>query len=273
VVKALDAGTTPTGVNYFMMEFVDGDSLENIRTERPEIISTKFLLNLASQLSGAMDYAWTKFQMIHGDIKPGNMIIRAMDNELKICDLGLARSGSSDGDPDDDVMVTPLYAAPEVIRQESRNADPRSDIYSFGVLLYELSCGAAPFQGSLDEIIAGHLSVTPEPLIRQNPDMDREMAEFIDRMIAKSPDDCPADWKEVRTVFGNIRKRLYPPATTVLNVSAGENSNKKAAAAAASWGENPGEKKGFFAQHPLILPAILFGVIAAAVMLILIQIL
>ena len=271
VVKALDAGTAPDGTNYFLMEFVDGDSLEKIRTNRPEIISTKVILNLASQLSGAMDYAWTKFQMIHGDIKPGNMIIRTLDNELKICDLGLVRSAAADT-ADDDVMITPLYAAPEIIRQQSRDADPRSDIYSFGILLYELCCGTAPYQGTLDEIIAGHLSGTPVPLFQQNPEMDREMADFIDSMIAKSPEERPADWKEVRRVFGEIRKRLYPPATPVLDVASTSAGAQESGQPVTSWGEIE-QKTGFFAKYPVAIPVILIIIIALAVGAVVIQLL
>ena len=110
--------------------------MEEIRTGRPELISGKFLLNMATQLAGAMDYAWNKFQITHGDLKPGNILVRTLDGEVKVADLGLIRHGASD-----DAMVTPLYAAPEVIRQENQTSDPRSDIYSFGVMLYEFFNG------------------------------------------------------------------------------------------------------------------------------------
>jgi serine/threonine protein kinase len=257
------------------MEFADGSSLENIRLEHPEIISTKFLLDIALQLAAAMDYACENFAMTHGDIKPGNMLIRNNDHQLKICDLGLARSGNSnENDSPDDVMVTPLYAAPEIIRQEKHQPDPRSDIYSFGVVLYELCCGAAPFQGTLEEILEGHLHQEPEPLLRQNPDMDREMAEFIGKMLQKSPDDRPASWKEVRSVLGAIRKRLYPAVAPALSISGNSSTDApQTGMGNSSWSHEFAEKPGYFARHPQALPTILIAIIALAIAAIIIQLL
>lgn len=267
VVKTVSAGTSREGEKYLITEFVDGASLEEIRTGRPELISGKFLLNMATKLAGAMDYAWNKFQITHGDLKPGNILVRTLDGEIKVADLGLIRHGASD-----DAMVTPLYAAPEVIRQENQTADPRSDIYSFGILLYELCCGTAPFQGSLEEIISGHLTQQPEPLIRKNPEMDPEMADFIDLMIAKSPADRPANWQEVRNVFSGIRTRLYPPAKAVLDIT-GEPTGNEKSSSQTSWQAKLGKQPGIFAKYPLILPILLLLLIAGAVAAILLQLL
>ncbi len=275
VIQALDAGETPDGINYFLMEFADGSSLETIRLEHPETISTKFLLDMSLQLAGALDYAWENFSMTHGDIKPGNMIIRTTDRMLKLCDLGLSRSSSADNDiSDDDVMITPLYAAPEVIRQECRSADPRSDIYSFGVMLYELNCGIAPFQGTLEEILEGHLNTQPEPMLRKNPDMDKEFAELIDRMLKKSPDERPANWKEVRSALGAIRKRLYPAVTPALSVTG--NSSQEAPVSGmgnSSWSQEFNKKTDFLASHPMLIPAVLIAVIVLAIAAIVVQLL
>lgn len=276
VVQALDAGTTDDGINYFIMEYAEGNSLENIRLEHPEMISTRFLINFAIQLSEALEYAWETFAMIHGDIKPGNMLIRSSDMQLKICDLGLARTGNNNDENDsEDVMVTPLYASPEVIRQENKIVDQRSDIYSFGVMLYELICGVAPFQGTLEDILQGHISREPEPLLRKNPDMDKELALFIEKMLKKIPSERPANWKEVKNTFLGFRKRICPEVPVVAIASAGSGSAVKISSEnnSASWGEKPGGDGGFFARHPLVLPAILLGIIALAVASIIIQIL
>ncbi|MCI5778414.1 MAG: serine/threonine protein kinase [Lentisphaeria bacterium] len=273
VVQALDVGVTEDGINYFIMEYADGSSLETIRLEHPEIISPRFLLDLSLQLAGALDYAWENYSMIHGDIKPGNMLIRSNDHQLKLCDLGLAHSTAGEDDSTaDDVMVTPLYAAPEIIRRQKRTPDPRSDIYSFGVMLYELCCGAAPFRGSLEEIIEGHLAVTPQPLIRQNPDMDGEMAAFIDRMLKKDPAERPANWKEVRSVLGAVRKRLYPDAMPIVAVSGNAPvTGQTRTAVTGSFGDEVPKTPGFLARHPMLLPAVLLAVILLAVGAILLQ--
>ena len=262
VVQALDVGTTDDGINYFLMEYADGCSLENIRVETPENITVKFLLDLSIQLASALNYAWEKFQMIHGDIKPGNMLICKNGNQLKLCDLGLARSGS---DVQEEAMVTPLYAAPEIIRQYSA-ADQRSDIYSFGVMLYELICGVAPFTGTLENIIDGHLNQTPPPVLQQNPDLDRELAAFIDRMIAKDPSARPANWKEVRLFLGNLRKKMYDTPAVVATQAVSESaSNGPVIIEKSSWTAEMNNSTAGINKKTWLLPAILLGIMLIAV--------
>ena len=178
VIQALDAGVE-NDLQFFMMEFVDGRSLEDIRINSPEIISVEFLLDIALQLAGAMDYAWSEHKMVHGDIKPGNIMITNKDQLLKLGDLGLARSSNGMTSDPADVMITPLYAAPEVIAQQSTEPDQRSDIYSFGVMFYELACGKAPFSGTVEQLLQSHPYALPEPLIAMNPDMDFMAQNYI----------------------------------------------------------------------------------------------
>jgi len=266
IIQALDVGDD-NGLKYFLMEYVNGSSLEHIRTETPEIISTAYMLDLAIQLTNAMDYAWSKHGMIHGDIKPANILI-SKDNILKVGDLGLARSSNGvTGDPSD-VMITPLYAAPEVISQQAVVADQRSDIYSFGVMFYELSCGAAPFNGTLEHILDCHLNEMPEPLISKNPDMDRELAGFIDSMLAKNPDDRPASWSAIREKLLEIHQRIFPdaekPGSTVYHNSGSKKTiptNK--VAIKSSWSAEKKEVK-FLEKFPWLLPTLLILIIAAA---------
>ncbi len=263
VVQALDVGTTEEGINYFLMEFADGCSLETIRLETPENITVKFLLDLSIQLSSALNYAWDKFQMIHGDIKPGNMLICNSGNQLKLCDLGLARSG---GDIQEDTMVTPLYAAPEIIRQKSA-PDQRSDIYSFGVMLYELICGVAPFTGSLENIIDGHLNQAPPPVLQQNPDLDRDLAAFIDRMLAKDPSERPANWKEVRSFLGSVRKKLYdaPPVAAAAPAGHVNAANNAVITEKSSWTAEMNNSTSGMNKKTWLLPVILLAIMLIAV--------
>lgn len=260
IVQALDVGTTEEGINYFLMEFADGRSLESIRLESPENITVKFLLDCAIQLASALNYAWEKYQMIHGDIKPGNMLICNGGNQLKLCDLGLARSGS---DVQEEPMITPLYAAPEIIRQDS-TPDQRSDIYSCGVMLYELICGVAPFSGSLENIIDGHLNHTPPPVLQQNPDMDRELAAFIDRMLAKNPAERPGSWKEVRLFLGNLRKKLYETAVPA-NTFSEDNQKKVVVTEKSSWVPEMNNSSANINRKTWLVPVILLGIMFVAV--------
>ena len=213
IVQALDAGVD-SGLYFFVMEYVNGTSLEHWRLHSPEKLTPRFLLDMAVQLAQAMEYAWEFHHITHGDIKPDNLLItNETPHRLKLADLGLARVNCY-GD-DDEIMATPVYVAPEVITQSIKNPDPRSDIYSFGVMFYELSCGKAPFAGNMEEILAKHVKEIPEELIRQNPDMDVELAGFIDRMLAKNIAARPASWSEVKNTLLRIKNRLYPRRTAV----------------------------------------------------------
>lgn len=276
VIQALDAGDSD-GIKYFMMEFVDGNSLEYIRTNSPEMISTEFLLNLSLQLAVAMDFAWCNHKMTHGDIKPGNIMLTREDRILKVGDLGLARSSNgATGDPAD-VMVTPLYAAPEIITQQQISPDPRSDIYSFGIMLYELFCGTTPFTGTVEELLQSHVYQMPKPLFKMNPDMDKELSQLIDSMISKNPEYRPKDWKALKVALQGIYNRLHPAvqvpkvgnsaagqAPPILNQTSANNIGK-------SWSAEEQKKKTLLEKAPWLLPAALLVLILIALLSIVIN--
>ena len=209
IVQALDAGSSPDGFCFFAMEYVPGRTLEDIRIHHPEELSFRFLLDLSIQLADALAYAWKHCRMIHGDIKPGNLLIRDGDRRLKLADLGLARISGVPGA--DEIVVTPLYAAPEVIRGEFAKVGQTSDIYSFGVMFYELAAGKPPFRGDTDFLIDAHQNLPPPPLWEANPDIDPELAGFVMQMLEKEPEHRPADWEEVAAFLRETRARLYSP--------------------------------------------------------------
>lgn len=212
IVQALDAGASPEGFYFFAMEYVPGRTLEEIRVKQPGELSMRFLLDVSIQLADALAYAWKHCQMIHGDIKPGNLLIRNGDRLLKVADLGLARISGAQGA--DEIMVTPLYAAPEVLQGDFSKAGQTSDIYSFGVMFYELAAGKPPFRGDTDTLIDAHLNLPPPPLWEANPDIDPELARFIMQMLEKEPGDRPANWEEIGAFLRKIRTRLYTPGHT-----------------------------------------------------------
>ena len=245
VIQALDVGRSE-GLYYFAMEYVDGISLEKIRTGDPKRITLPFLLDLSISLADALDYAWKSFRVIHGDIKPDNLMIRKSDNVLKLADLGLAKVAGSD-EPGAEIMATPLYAAPEIIMGNTANVGVKSDIYSFGIMLYELISGAAPFRGSMESVLQQHVEVIPPPLESVRPGLDPELARFIDRMIAKAPADRPADWSEIKEVLSGIRGRI--PASGDLS------------------DDPPGTGFDFFKYVPLALGVVFLSLCVLAVFL------
>ena len=211
VVQAIKAGRTPEGICYFVMEYVEGSSVEEIRTNEPELLSLELLLDLSIQLADALHYAWTSRKIIHRDIKPGNLLVRRSDKKLKLADLGLAGVGS--GAAPGEIVATPLYMAPEVAAGRG-SSQVTSDIYSFGITFFELSSGVPPFAGTIEELQIAHLEKIPPSLLEANPDLDPELAAYIDSMLAKDPGARPQSWAEVRSRLSAIKERLYTPVST-----------------------------------------------------------
>lgn len=210
IVQALDAGNLD-GCCFLAMEYVRGRTLENIRLESPELISLEFLIDISIQLADALEYAWRNFQMIHGDIKPENLLICDSGKTLKLADLGLAHVSGRMNSADDSVMATPMYVSPEVVSGD-REVGVRSDIYSFGVMFYELIAGQPPFRGDTETLIRCHLETPAPQLAAANPDVPPELSEFTARMLAKSPDDRPASWREVKDFLEGFRESRRPAA-------------------------------------------------------------
>jgi serine/threonine protein kinase len=194
------------------------------------------------------------------------MMLTRNGYKLKIGDLGLAHSANGSSGAPEDVMITPLYAAPEIITTQQASNDPRSDIYSFGVMFYELACGTAPFTGNLEDILQSHLYAEPRPLLEMNPDMDKELAVFIDSLLAKNPDDRPADWKKVRAGLLSVKRRLFP-ASAVSGGGVKSSRVVRSTSTGSSWSaEAKDEKEGIFKKLPWLMPAVLIVVIVGALL-------
>ena len=208
IVQALDAGNF-NGCYYLAMEYVHGRTLENIRLESPELISLDFLIDISIQLADALDYAWQNFQMTHGDIKPENLLICERGKMLKLADLGLAHVSGRVSSEDGSIMATPMYVSPEVVSGDSEGG-VCSDIYSFGVMFYELLAGEPPFRGDTETLLRHHLETPAPPLAAANPDVPPELAEFTARMLEKKPEDRPGSWQEVKDFLEAFRASRRP---------------------------------------------------------------
>ena len=161
IARLFDGGTTEDGVPYFVMEFVEGETLYNYADSHE--LGTIDRLKLFQKVCSALDYAHEK-KIIHRDIKPSNIIINKSGSP-KLLDFGIAKildpnliHESINPTASMLRMMTPDYASPEQV--QGADVTPKSDIYSLGVLLYELLTGHKPYDfagRALHESIAGHL--------------------------------------------------------------------------------------------------------------------
>ncbi len=172
------------GTYFIVMEFVDGPTLrELIRNEGPLLPFRA--AEIAAEIAGALDFAHRR-GVIHRDVKPGNVLISGL---VKVTDFGIARAAA--GEPQESltqtgaVMGTATYFSPE--QAQGLQIDPRSDVYSLGVVLYEMVTGRPPFIGDSPVAIAyQHVRETPVPPSHHNPDVPPEFEAVIMKAMAKN---------------------------------------------------------------------------------------
>ncbi len=189
-----EAGAT----RYLAMEFVEGRSLQQQLTS--ERISTDLLVDYTTQIAEALEHAHLR-GILHRDIKPANIMV-TLDGRAKLLDFGLAKLLETKDETRSALtapgtwMGTLLYCAPEVLR--GREADRRSDLYSLGIVIYQMACGCLPFEG-LDghSLISAILSGQPRPAKACNPLITSDLDRFIMRAIAAAPDQRPQSAAEL----------------------------------------------------------------------------
>lgn len=176
---------TADGTVYIAMEFVEGQSLSQAaQARRP---APREVAELGATVAEALEEAHAK-GIVHRDVKPGNILIRS-DGRIKITDFGIARIESlAPGDRTEvgQILGTPSYMSPEQVAGQP--VDARSDIFSLGIILYELATGAKPFGG--DNLAAVFFAIThkePEAPRRQNPALPPDLEGIILRCLQKDP--------------------------------------------------------------------------------------
>ncbi|MEV6006849.1 serine/threonine-protein kinase [Streptomyces sp. NPDC051976] len=189
------------GVLYLVMELLDGRNLLQVLDDsRRHPLPVPDITDIAEQVADALAYTHDQ-GIVHRDLKPAN-IIRLSDGAVKICDFGIARLGHDIGFTSrltgtGLAMGTPHYMSPEQIGGGSE-VDHRSDLYSFGCVLYELATGAPPFD--LEDawsILVGHRDTEPEPPRTHRPELPVELERLILDLLAKDPEDRPQDAADV----------------------------------------------------------------------------
>ncbi len=200
VVRVYDSGTHD-GLVFFTMEFVPGRTLEELIEDNE--ITIHNIPSYATQLGDALD-AVHEAGIIHRDLKPGNVLVLS-DGTLKLSDFGVARPEESNLTRHNEVIGSVCYIAPEVWL--GQKLTPALDLYSFGVILYELIVGDVPFDGNTPgEVMVAHLQRPVVPPIERKPDCPPWLSEICVRLLAKKPSDRPVNGAEVRQfIQRNIR--------------------------------------------------------------------
>ena len=208
IVQGYDAGLTDDGIYFFAMELIDGETVET-KIEREGALDFTETVNIVLHIAEALEYAWERQKLTHGDIKPANIIINR-HGDAKLADLGLAKSAYEESAAE--VMATPMYAAPELIRGDAVRVDVKTDIYSFGITLYHMLAGEPPFnEEDPEKVMDMHLNDKHEPLaeIFKISNFPKDFSDFVDRLIAKDPAERPESWSEIVAFLKNSSKRKY----------------------------------------------------------------
>jgi eukaryotic-like serine/threonine-protein kinase len=203
IVTIYDMGEE-AGTPYIAMELVEGESLEQLIGSRPDLpLSLK--LTYAIQACRAFDYAH-KRGIIHRDIKPANVML-SKDGVVKVVDFGIARVVKTSKTQTGMLIGTFAYMAPEQYHGE--HADERSDLWSFGVLLYELVSYQRPFRGDAPAILMhGICDQDFEPLCAVCPESPPELEAVLSRVLQKSPIDRYQSMEDLLLELDPICKSL-----------------------------------------------------------------
>jgi serine/threonine-protein kinase len=201
IVRVYDRGEVD-GTYYIAMEYLDGPTLKELLIRKgptPPLTAIKFAREILSALAEAH-----KHEIVHRDIKPHNVIV-SPDWNVKVADFGIARAGASQMTEAGSIVGTAQYLSPEQAR--GKPVDQRSDLYSLGIVLYEMLTGKVPFTGDAAvEIAMKHLSVVPEPPSKLRPEVSHDLDAVVMRALAKDPDDRYASAEEMDADLARVAR-------------------------------------------------------------------
>jgi len=184
IVSIHDAGQEHD-LAYMTMDFVDGDSLD-AWVDKSSLLPAWEVLDIAAQVADALDYAHSR-QVIHRDIKPGNIIYDRDSGTVKMTDFGVARILDSKRTRTGTVLGTPSYMSPEQVA--GRKIDGQSDLFSLGVTLFQLLTGHLPFSGDSIATLMYQIANQKTPSLRQ---YRRGLPVCISRLLNRSLQKAPA---------------------------------------------------------------------------------
>jgi serine/threonine-protein kinase len=217
IIDIFSFGVLPDGRQYHIMELLEGRSLDSLIAERGRLTPEE-TLEILEPLASALDAAHAK-GIAHRDLKPANVFLAKGFKAgwyPKLLDFGIAKLMSQDIPRDHQTVTgaavgTPYYMSPEQCR--GTGVDKRTDIYSFGVMTYEMLTGRLPFRGrtAVDTFLA-HVQQQPVPLDAIEPTISEALSRLVLSMLDKDPDKRPQDLADVVRMFrGALAAPTIPP--------------------------------------------------------------
>ena len=211
VVTLFEAGYEDDVIAFLATEYVEGESLQ-ARLKKTRPLPLDDALRIGADVLRALAYAHSK-GVIHRDIKPGNIII-ATTGEAKIADFGVARPVNSSLTGTNSLLGTPNYMSPEQVK--SSPITPRADLFSAGVVLYEMLTGVKPFAAAdISGILYNVVNLDPPPADKLNPTIPRAVGRLVAKLLAKAP---LARYPSAADALAEI-ERIRPPAAPPAGVT------------------------------------------------------
>ncbi len=204
VVQVYEVGEQP--LPYLVMEFIPGETLQE-RLDRTGPLDVPEVLRIGQQIAEGLAAAHAS-DLIHRDIKPGNILLEGGQNRVKITDFGLARAADDASISQSGVIAgTPLFMAPE--QALGHKLDQRADLFSFGSVLYQMVSGRPPFRASSALAVLKRVAEeTPRPIPEIIPEAPAWLCDIIAKLHAKNPDDRFQSAREIADVLADCEAQL-----------------------------------------------------------------
>ncbi|HEY0420652.1 MAG TPA: serine/threonine-protein kinase, partial [Acetobacteraceae bacterium] len=251
IVGVFDYGETDS-IAFIVMEFVDGPSLKSL-LEKQERFSATETVRILSEVLAGLAYSHAR-GVVHRDIKPANVMLTE-SGQAKIADFGIARIESSSMTQAGTIMGTPAYMSPEQFMGQT--VDSRTDIYSCGVMLYQMLTGERPFEGGMTAIMHKALNTAPPRPSELSVTAPASLDPVVARAMAKRPEDRYATAAEMATALRGALQARPALADSDATMVATPRTKPAPPPTPSSLAPKPGRNRG----------ALLTGVVAAMLLL------